>query len=92
MVDMRIDIMSKYQVKYKNKFSQRIDYDVFKHDNCKWNRKLYGDELIKIITQLMQDTHFLEIDSNESEIHIGLFSPHTGESADITIQYTRLEK
>lgn len=89
---MRIDIMSKYQVKYKNKCSQRIEYNVFKPYTCKWDRKLNGGELIDLIARIMQESNFLEIVSNESEIHISLFSPDTGESEDITIQYTRLEK
>ena len=88
---MRIDIMSKYQVKYKNKYSQREEDDVFKHYIYKWNRNMYGDDLINIITELLRDTHFFEIVSNENEIHISLFNVNTSESKHITIQYTRLE-
>lgn len=88
--------MGKYQVKYKNKYSYRVEDEVhdkiFKHDTFKWNRKILGGKLIEIIAHLMQDTHFLEIVSNESEIHISLFDPLTGESEDISIQYTRIEK
>ena len=89
---MRIDVMSKYQVKYKNKYAQREEDDVFKHYTYKWNRKMYGGELIELIAHLMQDTNFFEIVSNESEIHISLFNALTGEGEDITIQYTRVEK
>ena len=89
---MRIDIMSKYQVKYKNKYSQREEDDVVKHYTYKWNRKMYGSKLIELIARIMADTYFFEIASNESEIHIMLFNVNTGESEDITIQYTRLEK
>ena len=89
---MRINIMSKYQVKYKNTYAQREEDDVFKHYTYKWNRKMYGCELIEIIAHLMQDTNFFEIVSNESEIHISLFNPLTGESEDVIIQYTRVEK
>ena len=89
---MRIDIMSKYQVKYKNKYSQRVEDDMFERDTFKWNRKMHGHKLIEIIAHLMQDTNFFEITSNESEIHIMLFNINTGEDEDITIQYTRLEK
>ena len=89
---MRINIMSKYQVKYKNKYSQRVEDDMFEHDTFKWNRKMPGHKLIEIIAHLMQDTNFFTITSNESEIHIMLFNINTGEDEDITIQYTRLEK
>lgn len=93
---MRINIMSKYQVKYKNKYSYRVEDDVydkvFKHDTHKWNRKMDGSKLIELIAHLMRESDFLDITSNESGIHISLFEPLTGEGADITIQYTRLEK
>ena len=84
--------MSKYQVKYKNKYSQRVEDNIFKHDTFKWNRKINGGELIELIAHLMQESDFLDITSNESEIHITLFEPLTGEGANITIQYTRVEK
>lgn len=89
---MRIDIISKYQVKYKNKYSQREEDDVVTHYTYKWNRKMYGNKLIELIARIMVDTNFFEIASNESEIHIRLFDVLTGEGEDITIQYTRVEK
>jgi len=93
---MRIDIMSKYQVKYKNKYSYRVEdevYDkIFKHDTHRWNRKMFGGDLIELIARIMQESDFFEIASNESEIHISFIDALTGESEDITIQYTRVEK
>ena len=89
---MRIDIMSKYQVKYNNKYSQREEDDVFKTYTYKWNRKMNGDELVELIRKIMEDNNFFEIISNESEIHISLFNVISSEDDDITIQYTRVEK
>lgn len=92
---MRINIMSKYQVKYKNKYSYRVENDVynkiFKHGIHKWNRKMDGGNLIELIARLIQEPDFLDIASNENEIQVALFEPLTGEGADITIQYKRLE-
>lgn len=92
---MRINIMSKYQVKYKNKYSYRVEDEVhdkiFKHGIHKWNRKMDGGKLIELIAHIMRESDFLEITSNETEIQITLFEPLTGESADITVKYTRLE-
>jgi len=88
---MQITIFSKYKVKYECKYSYQNEEGEFIDGECNWDKVINGDELVKLISELIQDKDFIVITSKENYVYIEHFNPMTGEPADYKITYEEVQ-
>ncbi len=89
---MKINVFFDYNVNYTCKYSFINEDGEFAKRKVKQEFNINGGVFLDKISDLMKDNKCIEIESDDNEIYIGHFDPHSGEDADYVFKYKELKK
>lgn len=92
---MEINVFSKYNVHYRNKYSYRVDADDFREDMTFWDKVMQGGELMDLIGNLFKERNLIRFTVDydlTTTFYFEMFDTDTGEGANIEVEYWEYKK